>query len=61
MTNKWVHCPVCGHRMFLMKEGDFAIEIKCTSCKRIIKLNTKEMENNARTIQGNSSNARREH
>jgi len=35
MSN-WVHCPACGHRLFYNKGGDFLIEIKCTSCKRIL-------------------------
>lgn len=38
MSKTWVHCPVCGHRMFFLQEGTFRIEIKCTSCKRIVKI-----------------------
>lgn len=36
MASNWVHCPVCGHRLFYNKGGKFLIEIKCTSCKRIL-------------------------
>ena len=32
----WIHCPNCGHRLFFNKGGSFLIEIKCTSCKRIM-------------------------
>ena len=49
MENKWFHCPRCGHRMFFLKEGNFTMEIKCTSCKQIITLNTTEAENDAHT------------
>lgn len=36
-TNKWIHCPACDHRMFYLENGEeFRIEIKCSSCKRII-------------------------
>jgi len=41
VSNKWVHCPRCGHRMFFLRNGDFDIEIKCTSCKAIVKIDTK--------------------
>lgn len=40
MTNKWVHCPHCGHRMFFLKQGEFKMEIKCTSCKQIVLIDT---------------------
>lgn len=40
VTNRWVHCPKCGHRMFFIRNADFDIEIKCTSCKAIVNLNT---------------------
>lgn len=43
MRNQWVHCPHCGHRMFFIRNGDFKIEIKCTSCKRIIDIDTERM------------------
>ena len=35
----WVHCPECGHRLFFDKGGKFFIEIKCSSCKRILTIN----------------------
>ena len=35
---KWIHCPICNHRMFLDVLGRFGIEIKCTSCKRVIRI-----------------------
>lgn len=40
MSN-WVHCPACGHRLFYNKGGHFLIEIKCTSCKRILTIDEK--------------------
>lgn len=37
---KWCRCPKCGHKLFMYEqESDFAevkINIKCSSCKRII-------------------------
>lgn len=39
MVSKWIHCPECGHRLFLNKGGKFEIEIKCPSCKRIMVIN----------------------
>ena len=30
-TDRWVNCPYCGHRMW-------TLEIKCTSCKKIVTL-----------------------
>lgn len=41
MQAEWVHCPECGHRLFLLKSKDIHIEIKCPSCKKVIEL-TKE-------------------
>jgi len=40
--HKWIHCPVCQHRMFLDLSGGFEIEIKCPSCKNIIYLTENE-------------------
>lgn len=54
MTNKWVHCPECGHRMFFLKEGFFLIEIKCTSCKRIVKIDTGRMATNEKVYRDNA-------
>lgn len=39
MASKWMHCPRCGHRMFRLLDGKFDIEIKCPSCKGIIRMN----------------------
>lgn len=50
MTNKWVHCPICGHRMFFIRDGKFAIEIKCTSCKQIIDIDTEKGWNNEKVV-----------
>ena len=49
VSNKWVHCPRCGHRMFFLRNGDFDIEIKCTSCKAIVNLSTKGGEPHEKT------------
>ncbi len=35
--SNWIHCPACDHRMFYSKGTAFDIEIKCPSCKRIIR------------------------
>lgn len=43
VTNRWVHCPKCGHRMFFIHAAEFSIEIKCTSCKAIVNLNTQNI------------------
>lgn len=40
VSNKWIHCPKCDHRMFYLDKGEFRIEIKCSSCKRIIVVDT---------------------
>ncbi|NDV68603.1 hypothetical protein D0T66_06785 [Dysgonomonas sp. 25] len=33
----WVVCPQCEKRLFeVLKGKDFAIEIKCRSCKRVV-------------------------
>lgn len=37
-TNKWVNCPYCGHKMFRWIDGKWVLEVKCTSCKRIVTL-----------------------
>jgi phage FluMu protein Com len=34
-TDKWVNCPWCGHRMFKWIDGQWTLEVKCPSCKRI--------------------------
>ena len=44
MNAKWIHCPECDHRMFFLDKGEFRIEIKCSSCKRIIVVDTKRGE-----------------
>ena len=34
--NKWVFCPNCKHKMFLVDmRGNVKLEIKCHSCKSI--------------------------
>lgn len=37
--SKWIHCPICGHRLFRLISGQFEAEIKCPSCKRIMPIN----------------------
>ena len=37
-TERWVNCPYCGHRMFRWIDGKWTLEIKCTSCKKIVTL-----------------------
>lgn len=43
-ANRWVKCPKCTHKLFWfegLKRGqniDLHIKIKCSSCKRIVKV-----------------------
>lgn len=37
-SDRWVNCPYCGHRMFRWIDGQWTLEVKCTSCKRIVVL-----------------------
>ena len=53
-ASKWVHCPVCDHRMFWNRGGTFDIEIKCPSCKRIINLTDKERKEVKQNVQKQS-------
>lgn len=34
-SSKWVFCPHCGHKMFKQIKGEWELEVKCPSCKRI--------------------------
>lgn len=39
MRNQWIHCPLCGHRLFFIKVADrIDMEVKCTSCKSIVRV-----------------------
>ena len=41
----WVRCPKCGHKLFKVYETDdmkIHIEIKCSSCKSVIDVNTND-------------------
>ena len=44
--SKWIHCPNCGHRLFFLRDGAFSIEIKCTSCKKIMNLEDGNVRSN---------------
>lgn len=35
---RWINCPYCGHRLFKAVSGDWRIEVKCPSCKKIYEL-----------------------
>lgn len=35
---RWVECPCCGHKLFKWIEGDWVLEVKCPSCKKIMVL-----------------------
>ncbi len=38
-TEKWVRCSNCAHKMFKMVDSEsnnISINIKCSSCKRIM-------------------------
>lgn len=42
---EWVRCPKCGHKLFRIlrpcgAESVPSIEIKCSSCKAIVNLNS---------------------
>ena len=38
-NDEWVRCPYCRHKLFKkMVSGDALIEIKCHSCKNIVKI-----------------------
>ena len=41
-TSKWIHCPMCDHRLFFVRGGAFHLEIKCSSCKRVLEVNCDE-------------------
>lgn len=51
MASKWIHCPVCDHRMFLNRGEKFDIEIKCPSCKRIIRFTDTERKEVKQDVQ----------
>ena len=38
---KWVRCPKCGHKLMRVLDikSNTLIEIKCSSCKAIVKMN----------------------
>lgn len=46
LHKKWANCPKCGHKLFMFKELDrgqnIALEVKCHSCKSIIKVEVKD-------------------
>lgn len=46
-AEKWVRCPNCTHKMFKMAEeesNNISINIKCSSCKRIMTVLISGME-----------------
>lgn len=46
LHKKWANCPKCGHKLFMFKELDrgqnIALEVKCHSCKSIIRVEVKD-------------------
>ena len=51
----WVHCPECGHRLFFNKGGKFFIEIKCSSCKKILTIDERVCNNETHDNPASSS------
>lgn len=46
-TERWVRCPECTHKLFKMAEGEsnnISINIKCSSCKRVMTVLISGME-----------------
>ena len=43
-TEKWIHCPKCGHKLMkvLGTTSNTFVEIKCSSCKAITLIDIKE-------------------
>jgi len=38
-NNGWKFCPNCSKRLFeVLASGNFVIEIKCRSCKKVIQI-----------------------
>ena len=45
MKNRWIHCPLCQHRLFFLRVSDrLDMEIKCTSCKSIVRIDDNRTE-----------------
>lgn len=53
---RWCMCPNCSHKLFFYRpdsnQGEVDLNIKCSSCKKIVDIKLKEGKVKARLYEG---------